>query len=61
MIFTQCEQKEQDPTKWAKSIKKDVKYLLSIYEEGLDVREIETNKTWKKRKETMELIKESMK
>ena len=61
VIFTQCEQKEQDPTKWAKSIKKDVKYLLSIYEEGLDVREIETNKTWKKRKETMELIKESMK
>ena len=61
VIFTQCEQKEQDPTKWAKGIKKDVKYLLSIYEEGLDVREIETNKTWKKRKETMELIKESMK
>ncbi len=60
MVFTQCETKEQDPTKWAGSIKKDAEYLLSVYNDGLDVKDIETNKTWKKRKETMELIKESM-
>ena len=59
-VFSRCELQEQDPTKWAKSLKKDTKYLLSVYEEGLEVKDIEANKTWKKRKETMEMIKDSM-
>ncbi|MBR4515222.1 MAG: serine/threonine protein kinase [Lachnospiraceae bacterium] len=59
-VFTQCELKEQDPTKWAKNIKSDTEYLISVYDDGLDVKDIESNKTWKKRKETVELVKESM-
>ena len=55
-IYTYCEERQQDPTKWASEMPKELNDILHLYEEGNRVKDIESNKTWKKRKETMDLL-----
>ncbi len=55
-IYTFCESNQQDPTKWASELPDKLQDILSVYEEGSAVKDIDSNKTWKKRKETMELL-----
>ena len=55
-IYTYCLEKEQDPTKWAVVVPNELNQILEVYNDGKDVDGIKNNKTWKKRKETMELI-----
>lgn len=55
-IYTFCESNQQDPTKWASKIPDKLQDILAVYEEGSAVKDIDSNKTWKKRKETMELL-----
>lgn len=56
-IYSYCEEKEQDPTKWAKRVSSELEDLLAVYEDGQDVKDIDSNKTWKKRKDTLEMLR----
>lgn len=55
-IYTYCEDKAQDPTRWALACPNELQDILELYIEGGSVRDIDSNKTWKKRKETMEML-----
>lgn len=55
-IYSYCEAQQQDPTKWAGQLEDELADILKVYSEGSSVSDIESNKTWKKRKETMELL-----
>lgn len=55
-IYTYCEDKVQDPTRWASVCPNELQDILELYIEGGSVRDIDSNKTWKKRKETMEML-----
>ncbi len=55
-IYTYCENITQDPTLWIQRCPDELDDILQIYDEGKDVEGIESNKTWKKRKETMNLL-----
>ena len=55
-IYTYCEEQQQDPTKWEKQLASEFDDLLAVYEEGQDVSDISSNKTWKKRNETMKML-----
>jgi len=58
-IYTYCERKQQDPTKWKKILSNEYQDIINTYEQGKNVKNIETNKTWKKRKNTLEMLKEA--
>lgn len=55
-IFRCCEQKNQDPNKWRTVASSYVADLIAIYEEGQAVKDIELNKTWKKRMTTVQML-----
>lgn len=55
-IYSFCEQRQQDPTRWASQLPNEWSDLLALYEEGGKVKDIDSNKTWKKRKGTLELL-----
>lgn len=55
-IYSYCEAKQQDPTRWAVQFPSELADMLEVYGNGSSVRDIDSNKTWKKRKETMELL-----
>ncbi len=55
-IYSYCESKQQNPTMWARELPNELSELLSVYESGKGVSDIESNKTWKKRKENMEML-----
>lgn len=55
-IYTYIEAKEQDPTKWNKTDVTRLGELLGIYADSQDVKDIKTNKTWKKRKDTLDML-----
>ena len=55
-IYTYCEEKQQDPTKWIKDIPNELEDILQLYNEGKNVKDIESNKKWKKRKDTLEIL-----
>ncbi|MCM1083469.1 MAG: serine/threonine protein kinase [Clostridium sp.] len=55
-IYSYCEKKEQSPKKWSGKLEKEVKDLLAVYADGQDVLDIDKNKTWKKRKENVEML-----
>ncbi|MDE6024537.1 MAG: protein kinase [Lachnospiraceae bacterium] len=57
-IYSYCEARQQNPTAWAKELPNQLSELLSVYESGKNVLDIESNKTWKKRKENMEMLSE---
>lgn len=55
-IYTYCEERQQDPTKWAAQMPDELQDIVSIYNEGCGVKDIESNKTWKKRKEIVQML-----
>lgn len=55
-IYSYCESKQQNPTMWARELPSELSELLSVYGTGKGVSDIESNKTWKKRKENMEML-----
>ena len=52
-IYTVCEAVNQDPAYWSEQCPDKLADLLSIYDEGSKVPSIDSNKTWKKRKDTV--------
>ncbi len=54
--YTNIEERQQDPSKWQSLYVDDVNYLISIYDESKDVKDISKNKTWKKRKKTLDSL-----
>ncbi len=55
-LYTYCEERQQDPTKWAVQMPDELQDIISIYNEGCGVKDIESNKTWKKRQEVMQML-----
>lgn len=55
-IYSYCEAREQSPKKWNSKLKNELNDLLLVYAEGQDVLDIDKNKTWKKRKENVEML-----
>ncbi len=55
-IYSYCEEREQSPKKWNSKLQNELKDLLSVYADGQDVLDIDKNKTWKKRKENVEML-----
>ncbi|MCM1271989.1 MAG: protein kinase [Clostridium sp.] len=58
-IYSYCEARQQNPTLWARELPDELAELLSVYKSGAGVSDIESNKTWKKRKENMEMLSEN--
>lgn len=56
-LYSRCEQQQQDPSKWKKTMETEYNMLLKVYNEGSGAKDIGTNKTWKKRKSTMDMLK----
>ncbi len=55
-IYTYCVDINQDPANWKKMCASEVEDLLAIYEEGQDVKNMSTNRTWNKRKDTVDKL-----
>ncbi len=55
-LYTDCENSSTDPTSWPRLVPDKMKRLLELYREGKDVKDIDSNKTWKKRKDTLDLL-----
>ncbi|MGN0367738.1 MAG: protein kinase [Wujia sp.] len=58
-LYHLCEAEQQDPTKWAKELPELTKQLLDVYKDGSSVEDIMSNKTWYKRKDTMDMLKKN--
>lgn len=52
-IYTVCESVNQDPAYWSERCPNELADLISVYNEGSNVPSIDSNKTWKKRKDTI--------
>ncbi|MBQ9200220.1 MAG: serine/threonine protein kinase [Lachnospiraceae bacterium] len=57
-IYTYCENINQDPAYWSSACPDELADLISVYNEGSDVPSIDSNKTWKKRKDTVKSLAE---
>ena len=57
-VYSVCEAAE-DPTGWAKEVKTEYKELMKVYKAGKKVADIDNNKTWKKRKSTLDMLEKS--
>ena len=55
-IYSYCVEVDQDPANWKKKCPTQVEDLLAIYEEGQDVKDITINRTWNKRKDTVDKL-----
>lgn len=55
-IYSYCVDINQDPANWKKMCASEVEDLLAIYEEGQDVKDMATNRTWNKRKDTVDKL-----
>ncbi len=55
-IYSYCADVSQDPVNWSKRCAPQLEDLLEIYEEGQDVLDIATNRTWSKRKDTVDKL-----
>lgn len=55
-IYSYCVEINQDPANWKKQCSSELDDLLAVYEDGQNVSGIETNRTWNKRKDTMEML-----
>ncbi|MBQ8316794.1 MAG: protein kinase [Lachnospiraceae bacterium] len=56
-IYSYCVDINQDPANWKRLCKDEHDDLLAVYDEGQDVEGINTNRTWNKRKDTVEMLK----
>jgi tetratricopeptide (TPR) repeat protein len=55
-IYSYIEEKEQDPLKWQSTDSTRLAELISVYNDSADVKDISANKTWKKRKSTLDIL-----
>jgi serine/threonine-protein kinase len=55
-IYSYIEAKEQDPLKWQSTDATRLAELISVYNDSADVKDISANKTWKKRKSTLDIL-----
>ena len=55
-IYTFCERKHQDPTTWIRTCNNELSDLLKVYEEGCSVSDINSSKTWNRRKDVLEML-----
>jgi serine/threonine-protein kinase len=55
-IYSYIEAKQQDPMKWQSTDAARLQELLDIYSASMDVKDISANKTWKKRKSTLDIL-----
>ncbi|MBE5954522.1 MAG: serine/threonine protein kinase [Lachnospiraceae bacterium] len=55
-IYSYCVEINQDPANWKRLCSDEVEDLLAVYEEGQDVSDINTNRTWNKRKDTVDKL-----
>ncbi len=55
-IYSYCVNIHQDPTTWEKNCNKQLNDLLAVYADAQDVTDIISNRTWNKRKDTMEML-----
>lgn len=56
-LYRLCEAKEQDPKQWAAKIPDMTKALIQVFDDGGNVTGIDSNKTWYKRKDTLQMLK----
>lgn len=56
-LYRLCEQKEQDPKLWMTKIPDMANALIKVFDDGGNVVGIDSNKTWYKRRDTMEMLK----
>lgn len=56
-LYRLCEAKEQDPKQWATKIPDMTKALIQVFDDGGNVTSIDSNKTWYKRKDTLQMLK----
>lgn len=59
-IYSYCAQIDQDPANWKKKCSAQLKDLLAVYEEGQTVADITTNRTWNKRKDTVDKLSKGL-
>lgn len=59
-IYSYCVDINQDPANWKRLCGSEHDDLLTVYEEGQDVEGISTNRTWNKRKDTVEMLKNGL-
>ena len=57
-MYSYFEAKVQDPTKWAKELPGELDAILAVFDESLGVKDISTEKTWKKRSDTLQKLKD---
>jgi serine/threonine-protein kinase len=55
-IYSYIENKQQDPMKWQNTDSTRLSELLAVYADSADVKDISANKTWKKRKSTLDIL-----
>ncbi len=55
-IYSYCVDIDQDPANWKRRCATELDDLLNLYEEGQTVADIDTNRTWNKRKDTVEKL-----
>ena len=55
-IYSYCVEVNQDPANWKRLCSDELEDLLAIYEEGQEVVDITTNRTWNKRKDTVDKL-----
>ncbi|MBR1815166.1 MAG: serine/threonine protein kinase [Lachnospiraceae bacterium] len=52
-IYSYCEDIDQDPANWSSVCPDELADLIEVYQEGSKVPSIDSNKTWKKRNDTV--------
>ena len=57
-LYRLCEAKEQDPRLWPAKIPDLTRQLVQVYDNGANVSGIDSNKTWYKRKDTLQMLKD---
>ena len=57
-LYRLCEAQEQDPKLWTTKIPDLTKKLIQVFDDGGNVLGIDSNKTWYKRKDTLQMLKD---
>ena len=59
-IYSYCVEIDQDPANWKKKCSAELEDLLKVYQEGQTVADITTNRTWNKRKDTVDKLSKGL-
>lgn len=55
-MYSYYENQIKDPTRWAKELPSELNEILKVFEESKGVRDISSEKTWKKRSDTLQKL-----